>query len=259
MAGPDLPEEITAGVTTGHVGHHERIHDLLNEFDMAAQAGTKGDLLVVDGGLIRALPVGDNGQVLTADSAETLGVKWAAGGGGGGGGGGGLVFVEEVSLVSGVFEYTLGAEYSPDWLELQLSEITVNTDGTAVSMEIKTNGTWRTSSYHYAVSHHSTSGTTNNSQAASAASVLLQPTGTWGIGTGSPKAFNATMRIWTPAVAKRHRGFWEGHQDFQTTNSGRVIGGWEWTGGTDPIEAVRFAGASGALNGGKLLVWGAER
>lgn len=46
---------------------------------------TKGDLYghsTVDA----RIPVGSDGQVLTADSTQTLGVKWAAGGGGGGSG-----------------------------------------------------------------------------------------------------------------------------------------------------------------------------
>ena len=85
MASPGLPESITPGVTTGHVTDHEKIHDLLNEFDSAAQAQATGDLLVFQDGLIKRLPVGSDGQVLTADSSQPAGVKWAAGGGGGGG------------------------------------------------------------------------------------------------------------------------------------------------------------------------------
>lgn len=38
---------------------------------------TKGDLIVRSSSADDRLPVGTNGQVLTADSAETLGVKWA--------------------------------------------------------------------------------------------------------------------------------------------------------------------------------------
>lgn len=51
--------------------------------DRIAQAlKTKGDLVTVDTDIAR-LPVGTNGQVLTADSSQPTGLKWAAGGGGG--------------------------------------------------------------------------------------------------------------------------------------------------------------------------------
>jgi hypothetical protein len=44
---------------------------------------TKGDLLAFDGAAWGRLPAGTNDHVLTADSAQTLGVKWAAAAGGG--------------------------------------------------------------------------------------------------------------------------------------------------------------------------------
>jgi hypothetical protein len=37
---------------------------------------TKGDLFVYNGSLVVRLPVGTNGQVLTADSTEPTGLKW---------------------------------------------------------------------------------------------------------------------------------------------------------------------------------------
>jgi hypothetical protein len=52
----------------------------------AAMAKTKGNLLVANGTAWVALGVGSNTHVLTADSGEAAGVKWAAGGGGGGSG-----------------------------------------------------------------------------------------------------------------------------------------------------------------------------
>ena len=50
----------------------------------AAILTTKGDLLSFGTSQAR-LGVGTNGQVITANSTQTLGIKWAAGGGGGGG------------------------------------------------------------------------------------------------------------------------------------------------------------------------------
>lgn len=46
----------------------------------------KGDLLVFDGSEYAALPVGSDGDVLTADSGEPTGLKYDAAGGGGGAG-----------------------------------------------------------------------------------------------------------------------------------------------------------------------------
>ena len=50
----------------------------------AVDLSTKGKILIGDGsGNPQALSVGSNDQVLTADSGETTGVKWANAGGGG--------------------------------------------------------------------------------------------------------------------------------------------------------------------------------
>ena len=55
---------------------------------MNSDIDTKGEILVGDGsGDPTALSVGTNNYVLTADSSEATGVKWAAAQGGGGGGG----------------------------------------------------------------------------------------------------------------------------------------------------------------------------
>ena len=53
-------------------------------FDALSPVTTKGDLIVGDGTDNIRLAVGTNDYVLTADSAEATGVKWAAAGGGGG-------------------------------------------------------------------------------------------------------------------------------------------------------------------------------
>lgn len=47
-----------------------------SELPSALDGGVKGDILVFDGTDWQSLPVGADGTVLTADSAEPLGVKW---------------------------------------------------------------------------------------------------------------------------------------------------------------------------------------
>ena len=53
-------------------------------FDALSPATTKGDLIVHDGTNDVRLPVGTNNFVLTADSTQASGLKWAASAGGGG-------------------------------------------------------------------------------------------------------------------------------------------------------------------------------
>jgi len=94
---------------------------------MNSDLNGKGELLVGDGsGDPTALSVGQNGYILTADSTEATGVKWAANSGGGGGSG--------ISDVVSDTTPQLGGN-----LDVQTNEITTST--TNGNVKLNPNGT----------------------------------------------------------------------------------------------------------------------
>lgn len=72
----------------------------------ASTATAKGDLLLAAGsGDVRRLPVGTNGQVLTADDTQTVGARWATPSGGGGTAGvTGALWVKASDAPAGFFD-----------------------------------------------------------------------------------------------------------------------------------------------------------
>lgn len=77
---------------------------------MTSLADAKGDIVAATANdSISRLPIGTDGHVLTADSAETTGLKWAAGGGGGS-----IYGSEYQSEVDRIFRTTMGQT----WLEV---------------------------------------------------------------------------------------------------------------------------------------------
>jgi hypothetical protein len=78
----DLASDITGTLPIANGGTGQTT--AVAAFDALAPTTTKGDLIVSNGSDNVRVPVGGtNGHVLTVDSAEATGVKWAAGGGGG--------------------------------------------------------------------------------------------------------------------------------------------------------------------------------
>lgn len=77
-------------ITSGTVADARIAASIARDSEVVLQtlADAKGDIVAASGvDAWSRLPVGVNGQVLTADSAESLGVKWAAAAGGTGGAG----------------------------------------------------------------------------------------------------------------------------------------------------------------------------
>lgn len=66
------------------IGTDVQAHDAQLD-DLAGLTPTKGNLIVGDGTNFVSIGVGSDGNILTADSAQGVGMAWAAGGSGGGG------------------------------------------------------------------------------------------------------------------------------------------------------------------------------
>ena len=123
---------------------------------------TKGDVFGFSTVNAR-IPVGTNGQVLTADSTQALGVKWAAGGGGGGGS---FVLLAELTASnSATLDFTArnvtgqsGALFQSDYdtYQIEVVDLVPATSTVACSMVVSTNGgsTWDTgNNYNWASSN----------------------------------------------------------------------------------------------------------
>ncbi len=123
---------------------------------------TKGDIYGFDTAADR-IPVGSDGQILTADSTQALGVKWAAGGGGGA-----IVLLEEHTAdnSSGTLSFTSSISSAFD--EYQIEIVGLQTAGsTTVGFRFSTDGgvTYDSSSiYERALNYNYGGGTGNYTQ-----------------------------------------------------------------------------------------------
>lgn len=84
MTSPSLPDTLPGRRTLWiDSSNRWRLWDGTNNLFVAAIAATtKGDIAVFDGTTYQRLAAGTNGHVLTLDSAQSLGLKWAASAGG---------------------------------------------------------------------------------------------------------------------------------------------------------------------------------
>lgn len=123
--GPDGVTEMWASADLGERGliPANDLGPLVTGALQKSTVTTKGDVLVASSSAVIArLPVGANGTVLTADSAQTSGVRWASPGGGGGG----------VATTSDIL--WVAASDAPS----QFSDAPYVCDGTADQVEIQT-------------------------------------------------------------------------------------------------------------------------
>ena len=127
LAGIDVSADVTDATTVNAAGAV-----------MNSDLDVKGEILVGDGsGDPSALGVGTNGYILTADSSEATGIKWAANAGGGGGSGASEAF--KTIAVSG--QNNVVADSATDTLTLAAgSNVTITTNDSTDTVTIAASG-----------------------------------------------------------------------------------------------------------------------
>jgi hypothetical protein len=97
---------------------------------------TKGDLFGYSTAAAR-VPIGADTQVLTADSTQALGLKWAAGGGGGGA----LVLLEQhTAAASATLDFTTCISSTYDEYLISLVNVLPATNSVVLKMQFSTDG-----------------------------------------------------------------------------------------------------------------------
>ena len=224
---------------------------------------TKGDVQGYSSAPAR-IPVGTNGQVLTADSTQTLGLKWAAGGGGSSG----ALSLLYTDFPSGVSEVDVttrnagsftGAIFQSDFDDymLELVGIVPGTDSVDLSMQFSTDGgsTWQSSAYQIVIS--SASADTGNWQqsSTSASQMNLNSTNATHIGNTSGHNFSGWFRIWAPLAAIQK--LVEGNNAWNSPEGTlrREVVGLAWS-ATTAVTAFRIQVSSGNISSGAIRVYG---
>lgn len=214
-------------------------YDLANGAIAKTIVDAKGDLIAATAAdTVSRLAVGANGTVLTADSAEATGMKWAAAAGGSSG----LTLISTTNVGSGVSSVTVSSAFSATYDNYFIQIAGVDSTNNGADMYL-TFGATTTNYYCSAYFDRATTGTASTSRVSNGANII--------VGTSDTND-DTTSTIWvkSPNLTKATtvNGLF---------NAGQFSG---WFGGqlanTTSYTAFTIAPSGGTLTGGTIKVYG---
>ena len=212
-----------------------------------------GDLLGTDGATPIAVPVGTDGNVLTADSGAAAGWSWQPGGSGGGGG---LVLLEShAASSSGELDFTSWYSTSYDDYLIEFVNMIPGSNSVDLQIQLSTDGgaTYQSSGYVAGLSYTGTTAATGSSSVGGGAAMQLTVAGISNAATGG---LCGALKLFSPGSAALHKifrgetGYYAPDANFYANVN---IGAWK---ATTAVNALRVLMSSGNIASGTVRIYG---